>query len=84
MYAQIVCRNECMCRAVNDIFTQIISNYHGENLKASVCSGAKVITIFVWGGGVIGIVTFIDKEGETYLLYLDKQMTFKKKWPPHT
>ena len=29
------------------------------------------------GGGVIGIVTFIDKEGEIYLLYLDKQMTLK-------
>ena len=37
-------------------------------------SGAKVITIFGWGGD-IGIITFIDKEGEIYLLYLDKQMT---------
>ena len=30
---------------------------------------------YLWMGGVIGIVTFIDKEGEIYLLYLDKQMT---------
>ena len=31
---------------------------------------------YLWmGGGVIGIDTFIDKEGEIYLLYLDKQMT---------
>ena len=49
--------------------------------KRQVWSGAKVITIFGWGG-VIGIVTFIDKEGETYLLYLDKQMTLKKNGHP--
>ena len=30
---------------------------------------------YLWMGGVIGIDTFIDKEGEIYLLYLDKQMT---------
>ena len=38
------------------------------------------------GGGVIGIVTFIDKEGEIYISYIDKLTTIKKNtfWPPHT
>ena len=50
-----------------------------EKLKGKCMKWSKSYNYLWMGGGSLEIVTFIDKEGEIYLLYLDKQMTLKKK-----